>query len=162
MSTSLPLSRKIEQAFTSYLLSAQASGQIDSSVYIFPGRSATEPPVPWLCVSCTDPRPAPDVPPQTLIKEADLVLHLRTHADDESLATADARLSEVTHALGDLTALMSVLNAPATGTDTRPVQDIYFFEIFEGNQPDHPSENHWESQMIYNLTVQNGDPGKSY
>ena len=90
------------------------------------------------------------------------MLHLRTHADDESLATADQRMQEVTHAFGDLSSLMATFNPPASGTDTRAVQDLYLYELFEGEQPDKPTENHWESQMIYNITCQNGDPGKSY
>lgn len=162
MSTPLPLSRKIEQAFTAFLLAAQTAGHIDSTLAIFPGSSSTEYDTPWLAVSCTDPRPAPDVPPQTLIKEADLILHLRTQADDEGLSVADNRLFEITAALGDPTALLALLNAPSSGTDTRAVQDIYFFEIFEGPQTQRASENHWETQFTYNITVQNGDPGKSY
>jgi len=98
------------------------------------------------------------MPPQTLVKEADLVLHLRVQADDESLATKDARISQIMESLGDLHELMGLLNAPASGADTRPVKDVHFYEIFEGNQLERASENHWETQLVYNLTVQNGDP----
>jgi hypothetical protein len=160
--TTPSLTSKIETAFLTVLQAAQTAGAIDSSIEIVRGSTASEPSVPWLAVSCSDPRPAPDMPPQTLVKEADVVLHLRVQADDEDLATKDARIGQILSALGDLQALTVTLNAPASGTDTRPVQDITFYEIFEGSQTERPSENHWETQLVYNLTVQNGDPGKSY
>lgn len=153
----LPLHRKIEKAITFYLQLRQKAGLL-RGITISEGHTAEEPKIPWLSVYCSNPRPADDMPPETRIKQAELVLHLKTHADDEALEDADRRLEEIDAIFADVGKIIAWLDKPVTGADDRPVQELHVYAIHEGEQPDTNEQNNWHNQRVFEVVAQGWDP----
>lgn len=154
----LPLHRKIERAITLYLQDQQKRGLL-GGMNISEGHSPTEPELPWLCVYANPPRPAEDMPPETRIKSVELVLHQKTHADDEARSAADRRLRQLDVIFCDPPGILAVLNQPTNGSaDMRQVTELYLYAIHEGDQPEQAEQNHWNDQHVFEVIAQDWDP----
>lgn len=156
----LPLHRKIEKALVQYLHLTQKKDRVLKGITIEEGHSAKEPKIPWLAVYARNPKPADDMPPETRIKNVELVLHLKTHSDDEAREDGDARLEEIDAIFADFEKIIAFLNHPETGPDMRQVKEVYVYAIHEGDQPEQAEDEVWNDQRVFEVIAQNWDPDR--
>ena len=156
--TMLPLHRKVERALTQYLQAQQKKGLL-AGLTIGEGHSAETPEIPWLSVYAQGPKPADDMPPETRIKSVEVVLHQKTHSDDEARAAADRRLRDLDVIFADPEPIRVALNIPRGGSpDLRQVKELYIYAIHEGDQPEEAEGNAWNDQHLLEVICQNWDP----
>jgi hypothetical protein len=153
----LPLHRKVERAITLYLQAQQTRGRL-AGLTVAEGHTADEPRLPWLAVYARNPRPVEEMPPETRIKSVELVLHQKTHSDDEARADADRRLRELDEIFADPACIIEALNIPSVGPDRRQVKELYIYAIHEGDQPEEAEGEAWNDQHVFEVICQDWDP----
>jgi len=172
MSTTALLSHKLERAIVAWLTANH--GGLLTGWNILPGHTNAEnPPIPLLVVACMKPRPHPDFEgcgrafPQIVETTLEFRQRGKGHPHETDIAPivggVDALLaSRPTGREDDETAdylqLITDLNPPATGPDTRTITPLYVFAIHpDGDFGEFDGADYCE-QLGLQIIAQNGEP----
>jgi hypothetical protein len=165
----LNLRRKLEKVCLAFL-KANAGKQLKNLTRL-EGHENVEPDLPYLVCYVSDAKPHDDLPPECGVKTCSIVFHLKTSANDEERAKADARMSELEDTIlaplddsapiSDENKLggsfLSFANKPESGDDTRAITGIHVYDFFPADDLDSMDGEQWHDQLVLTATAQDFD-----
>jgi hypothetical protein len=165
----LPLKRKLEKTILAFIKAA-GSARL-KALSGLEGHDNVEPELPYYVVYCGTVSPHEDLPAETGVKMATVVIHLKTEANDEARSAADSRLREIEDtalapvnpnaAISDENkmggAFMAFANKPANGADTRAIIGLHIYDLFPSNDADSMDGSAWHDQIALSIVAQDFD-----
>ena len=133
---SLPLKRKLEEAFANYIVSKVTTGTALVGINIYRGRGTlSERTLPSVNVFVGDLQTNTDFPPDAGEYIATIIYHNASQADDQagSVSGHDARQYQLETIVANATDAKAFINKPS-GTDNRVVKKIYIYDIKEDSE----------------------------
>ena len=150
---SLPLSRKVEKAFAvGYLPTALSIPGLN----IYEGQGMADKAVtPSLIVYSESSSPHPEMPVETTARIVRLRCKFRVDSVTNTREQIDAwREALETAMIGDLNAVQSALNKPASGMDARPVKGIHFHYVEMADDPSGTDGTDRIEDLFFNVTCE--------
>lgn len=150
MST-LSLARKAEKAITAYMGTIITSG-----LTIYAGHDkASVVSLPYLIVFAEDTQQHPDLPSFTGVRIVTVRFEVRVDSEVASARTSlDGWRKTIENTLGDVPTMLTALNPVASGTDTRTITDVHFYDIIAGNEPTEMDRADWVEQITVGVVCQ--------
>jgi len=133
---SLPLKRKLEEAFANYLASEITTGTALDGINIYRGRGTlSERTLPSVNVFVGELQINADFPPDAGEYIATIAYHNASQADDQSGSVAghDARQLQLETIVANVTDAKAFINKPI-GIDNRVIKDVYIYDIKEDSE----------------------------